>query len=195
MRRNRIAWAAALICVVLGASAPAMGQDPKEMEAMMKAATPGEQHKRLVAMAGAWNVAGKFWDPRNAAAPPTEMKGTAEVKAVMDGRYVHEEFSGDFMGMPFRGVGVTGYDNTRGKYISTWFDNMGTTIIYMTGSYDDAARVYTYEGQYPDPMTGKDKPMRIVMKVVDDNKHVSEFFDPAPGGKWTKTMELSYTRK
>lgn len=192
MRLNRIAWAAALICTVLGASAPAMAQDPKEMEAMMKAATPGEQHKQLATMAGSWDVAAKFWHP---GAPPGEMKGAAEVKTILDGRYVHEEFSGDFMGMPFRGVGLTGYDNTRKKYLTTWVDNMGTTIMYMTGAYDAASKSFTYEGQYPDPMTGKDKPMRIVMKVVDDNKHVSEFFDPAPGGKWNRTMEMTYTRK
>ena len=123
------------------------------------------------------------------------MKGTAEVKPVLDGRFVHEDFSGEFQGMPFRGVGVTGYDNVRKHYLSTWMDNFGTSIMTMTGSYDDATKTYTYTGQYPDPMTGKDKAMRIVMKVVDDNKHVSEFFDPAPDGKWTKTMELTYTRK
>jgi hypothetical protein len=191
MRRVHAAWI--LVLTMAALAAPALAQDPKEMEAMMKAGTPGEQHKRLAAFAGTWETVGKFYAPGGGA--PTEMKGKAEIKPIMDGRYVHEEFAGDFMGMPFHGIGVTGYDNTRKKYLSTWIDNMGTTIMMMTGTYDDAAKTYSYEGQYPDPMTGKDRPMRIVMKVVDDNKHVSEFFDPAPGGKWVKSMELTYTRK
>jgi hypothetical protein len=192
MRRVHAAWI--LVLTMAALAAPALAQDPKEMEAMMKAGTPGEQHKRLGALAGSWTVHGKFWQP-GGGGTPAEMTGSAEVKPIMDGRYVHEEFSGDFMGMPFRGVGVTGYDNVRQKYLSTWIDNMGTTIMLMTGTYDGATKTYTYTGQYPDPMTGREKPMKIVMKVVDDNKHVSEFFDHTPGDKWVKTMELTYTRK
>ena len=192
MRRVHAAWI--LVLTMAALAAPALAQDPKEMEAMMKAGTPGEQHKRLGALAGSWTVHGKFWQP-GGGGTPAEMTGSAEVKPLMDGRYVHEEFSGDFMGMPFRGVGVTGFDNVRQKYLSTWIDNMSTTIMLMTGTYDGATKTYTYTGQYPDPMTGKEKPMKIVMKVVDDNKHVSEFFDHTPGDKWVKTMELTYTRK
>src|SRR5260370_9404752 len=55
------------------------------MEAMMKAATPGEMHKKLEPFAGEWNYSMKMWmDPNK---PPTDSKGTAETKWVMGGRY------------------------------------------------------------------------------------------------------------
>ena len=36
------------------------------------------------------------------------------------------------MGMPFEGIGRTGYDNVTGKYWSTWIDNMSTGCYLHT---------------------------------------------------------------
>src|SRR5262249_54394799 len=56
------------------------------MEAMMKAAAPGEMHKKLDALAGKWDCALKMWtDPSK---PPSEIKGTCETKWIMGNRYL-----------------------------------------------------------------------------------------------------------
>ena len=54
------------------AGAPAMGA--AEMEAMMKAATPGDQHKMLARMVGDWTFTQKFWMAPGQ--PPGESSGT-----------------------------------------------------------------------------------------------------------------------
>lgn len=192
MRRHTIAVTVAFVCVLAAFGPAAYGQDPG-MDAMMKMAAPGEQHKQLEMFAGSWTTEMKAW-----MAPgqePVTSHGSAEIKSILGGRYLQEDFSAEFMGMPFAGTGLTGYDNVRKQYFSTWADNMGTSVMLMTGSYDPAKKTYSYEGSYADPMSGKDKTMRIAIVAADANKHVSEFYDQLPDGKWVKIMEITYTRK
>src|SRR5689334_13144499 len=91
------------------------------IEAMMKAGTPGEQHKQLAALAGSWDVSVKMWlDPTK---EPGESKAGSETQVIMGGRYVEEKVTGDFGGMTFLGQGLFGYDNLQKKYTYTWIDN------------------------------------------------------------------------
>jgi hypothetical protein len=41
---------------------------------------------------------------------------------VLGGRFVEQRYAGNFMGQPFSGLGYTGYDNYRKKYIGSWMD-------------------------------------------------------------------------
>ena len=75
-----------------------------EMEAYMKLATPGEPHKLFATLAGSWTTTNKEWmEPGK---PPTESTGTAEMKMLLDGRFLYQEFTGNMMGQPFSGVGI-----------------------------------------------------------------------------------------
>src|SRR5262249_43819145 len=111
-------------------SPPAMSaQQQAMMDKMMKAATPGPQHQMLKKMAGEWNAKVKFqMDPTQ---PWQESQSTSTITMLMDGRYCQEVVSGQMMGGPFNGMGITGYDNVIGKYVGTWIDNMGTGIETM----------------------------------------------------------------
>src|SRR6187399_2365390 len=97
--------------------------DAQKAEAakQMQAIAPGAAHKKLEPFIGEWNAEVKAWMAPGQ--PPAESKGTAKATWILDGRYVQEEFSGDFMGQPFKGMSLTGYDNIRGKYRSVWVDN------------------------------------------------------------------------
>jgi len=101
---------------------------PPNMEEMTKKmqefATPGPAHKALDALAGEWNVEARY-SMGGPGTPPTTSKGVAVTRWILGGRYLQEEFSGEMMGRPFKGIGVTGYDNFKKKYISTWVDDMG----------------------------------------------------------------------
>lgn len=170
--------------------------DPK-MEEMMKkvqeAGTPGAAHKALEAFVGDWNAEVKmFMDP---SAPPSVSKGTAKAKWAMDGRFVQQEFNGEFMGKPFRGLAFTGYDNIRKKYSSSWIDDMSTGMFMSEGQADKAGKVFTFEGTHSCPETGEThKAAKQIIRVIDRNKHVYEMHDPSKGAN-SKTMEITYTRK
>lgn len=162
------------------------------MEAMMKAAQPGEQHKLLAAMAGSWDVKVKMWmDPSK---PPDESKGTSTMKMIMGGRYLQENVVGEFGGMKFEGQSVTAYDNLQKKYKSSWIDNMGTGIMAQEGSYDAGKKTFTYEGEEIDPLTGKKSKMKTATHVIDKDKFEVDMFK-VEGGKDIKVMHLDYARQ
>ena len=128
-------------------------------------------------------------------APPTVTKGTAKSSWIMNGRFVQEEFNGEFLGKPFRGMSLTGYDNTKKKHNSVWIDDMHTTMFTSEGAAEDGGKVVTLEGKYDCPITGqKDMAMKQVIRVISRDKHVLEMHDPSKENN-SKTMEITYTRK
>lgn len=170
--------------------------DPK-MEEMMKkaeaAGTPGAAHKALEPLVGNWNAEVKCWMAPDA--PPTVTRGTAKSSWAMNGRFVQEEFKGEFMGKPFRGMSLTGYDNTKQKYNSVWIDDMHTSMFTSEGEAENGDKVITLEGKMDCPLTGqKDIPMKQVFRIISRDKHVFEMHDPSKGDN-SKTMEITYTRK
>jgi hypothetical protein len=129
------------------------------------------------------------------AAPPMESRGTAEMTMILGGRYLRQAYKGEMMGMPYEGVGYTGYDNVQKKYVSTWFDNMGTGIMLSTGSDSGRPGVVTFTGSWWDPMTGKETTVEQVLTHVDASHMTFEMFGNGPDGKKMKFMEIHYTKK
>ena len=156
--------------------------------------TPGAEHKVLDFKVGKWTLQGKMWMDPNA--PPQPITGTSEMKWMMGGRYLEDNTKGDPMpGMgPFEGMGLSGYDNMRKKYVATWVDNMGTGVMFMEGTYDPAKKTLTWKGEGPDMHTGKYAPMRTVESLADKDKWMFESYGPGPDGKEMKGMEMTYTR-
>lgn len=155
--------------------------------------TPGEPHKLLAGMAGTWTVQVKFWMTPDA--EPEISQGTSRMEMILDGRYMVEEYTGTFQGMPFLGRGLGGFDNLKQKYVSTWIDNMGTGIMTAEGTYDAASRTFEFMGIAPDPMAGEHKPMKTVQKLDADAMHIDMFSQTPDGKGWWRTMEMTYTRK
>ncbi len=173
------------------AAAPAMGN--AEMEAMMKAASPGEPQKKLARLAGDWTFTNTMWmDPSQ---PPVKSNGTMHGVVLMGGRYVEHTWKGDMMGMPFEGRGTEAYDNVGKQYVNSWVDNMGTGIVYATGTCDEGVKVCTYSSEMWDPMSSKKITTRSVITWLDDNNFKNEMYAPGPDGKEAKMMEIAAKRK
>ncbi|HZH44029.1 MAG TPA: DUF1579 domain-containing protein [Lysobacter sp.] len=200
---NRIAplvvstLALALIALPLAAQQQDKPAMPPEMKAMMeaweKASTPGPQHRQLAEhFAGTWTTKQTMWmDP---SAPPMTETGKAVSTAIMGGRHIRMEFTSQWMGQPFEGVALTSYDNVRGKYVGHWIDSMSTGQFMAEGEYDAKTRSYTFTGSMPDPMhPGKTTPVREVIRIVDADRHVMEWYE-THDGKERKSMEIEYTR-
>jgi len=172
------------------AGAPAM--DPEMMAKWAAFATPGPEHKVLDACVGKWTTHVKWWmDP---AGPAVESDGTGEAKWIMGGRYLQEEHKGTMMGQPFEGMGLTGFDNIKKKYVGTWIDNGGTGIMTSEGTYDAAKKTITCACESPDLTMTKYVPTRMVSTMVDPNTHKLEMFMPDKSGKEFRCMEITYTR-
>jgi hypothetical protein len=194
------ALAVVIALALPGVTGAQQGEQPKmspeqqaAMEAWMKAATPGEAHKALEPTIGSWNVTSTSW--QTPASPPEHGAGTSENAWVLGGRFVKQDFQGEFGGMKFQGLGYTGYDNFKKKYVGTWMDTMGTMMMTMIGTVDASGKVFTGISTIDDVVTGKPMKLRTVTRIVDANKHVMEMFGPDPSGKEFKMMEIVYTRK
>ena len=163
---------------------------PEDMMAgMMKLSTPNEHHAELMETVGNWTAKTSFvMDP---AAPPTEGPASMTVKSLLDGRHVMSHFKMDFMGQPFEGYSIMGYDNAHDEYNSVWMDSMSTKITYMTGNKDENGDIVML-GTSSTPMG--DNPMKIITSKSDDGTMVDKFYDQMPDGTWFNSGTITYTR-
>jgi len=167
--------------------------DPQAMmETYKKLATPGEPHQQLASLAGSWTTNTKEWMEANK--PPMESSGSVEMKTLLDGRFLQQEFTGEMMGQPYSGIGISGYDNLRKRYVSTWMDSMGTGIFRMEGTAGDDGKTITLKGQHDVPGGGH-MTHRAVWKLVDANTQTFEMYGTHGHGKEMKMMEITYMRK
>jgi hypothetical protein len=168
-------------------------QQKAAMEAMMRAATPGEAHKKLNAMAGTFDAKVKTWTEPGAA--PMESSGKSVNEWVLGGRWLQQRFESTFMNMPFSGIGYTGYDNIRQMYVGTWMDTMSTSAMTISGSAPEGSgKTWSFSGMMMDPTSGEAVNYDEKITVIDNDHHILEMYGPAPNGSMFKMMEISYTR-
>lgn len=154
--------------------------------------SPGPQHKMLDPFVGEWDATVKFW--MEPGATPEESKGKSSSKWALDGRWVIEEFTGNFDGQPFKGISTTGYDPFKKKYISTWIDSMSTTMMVMEGTADPTGKTFGYTATAFDPFVGAETTTKTVITVDSHDQHTMRMFMVMPDGNQFQTMEIVYTR-
>ena len=176
-----------------GKEAPPMTPEQKaEMEAYMKAGTPGAPHQWLSSTAGSYDLKIKSW--HDAGGPAMEDTGTATRKMMLDGRVLIEDLSSSMMGTPFTGHGMMGYDNVSGKYWSTWTDTMSTGLMVSQGSCDPQ-KVCTFTGGWNDPIKKTPVKARMTTRWTSPTTEVFEMYGPGKDGKEMKMIEITYTKK
>lgn len=161
-------------------------------KAWMDYMTVGDKQNWLASQNGKWSGEMTSWQTPDS--PPSKNEMSAEFKMMFNGMYQQSTYKGDFDGMAFEGVSTMAFDNSKKEFQSTWIDNMGSGIMYMTGKMDDATKTITMEGVGVDPTTGKDVKMREVLKFPDENTQSMEMFCEK-NGKEQKNMEITMTRK
>jgi hypothetical protein len=161
------------------------------MAKMVEYATPGEPHAAMAASAGSWNVEGlSYWEP---GAEPMPMKATAERTLLLGGRVLQETFKSEFMGAPFEGILLQGYDNMKGEHWSIWMDSMNTWASFSRGNHNESGEL-VLEGLMCDAMTPEGRLMRTVVRVIDADHVNMQMLDVAADGSTSLAMELDYTR-
>ncbi len=204
MKRPTYLVGTAALCATILVSAGLLAQDhphgdmSPEQQAMMKAwmenATPGEQHQQLAKKVGEWQIDGKMWHAPNT--EPDLFDGTSHVKAIMDGRFFLEKIDGsEFMGMPFEGRSVFGYDNLTQTYFVYFFDNFNTGVSRYEGTPSGDGKTIHYTVQVPDLLAGKYKTVRAVDTMLSKDKSIFTMYDTTPDGAEFTAMEVVATRK
>ncbi len=192
------------VCAAIIVSAGLLAQDKEnpygemspEQEAMMKAwmeyATPGMEHAELAKKVGEWSLDLKMWHELGGEVEIS--KATSTIKPIMDGHYFLETVKSEYMGMPFEGRALFGFDNLTKKYFTIWIDNMSTGLMTYTGTASGEGTIH-YSVEMPNIETGKYETSSATDKMVSDNKYIFVMNHKAPSGEEFKAMEITATRK
>lgn len=180
----------AVIVAALIQNLNAQSVDP--MKAYQDFMTPGPMHQWMAKHVGTWEAeVSSFMDPSN----PQKSKATDVVKMSMNGLYQVADFSSTMMGMPMTGQSTLGFDNAKKKFVLTWIDNLGSGIVYMTGTYDETTKTLELKGKQTDPLSGKDTDIRQVNKYIDADTYTMAMYGAGMDGKEMKFMEGTFKRK
>jgi hypothetical protein len=164
------------------------------MKAIMEAGTPGTEHAMLAKWDGTWNAETTMWSTPDS--PPQVSKSTCVNKMIFGGRYQQTKFKGKFGDLPFEGSSITGYDNAKKLFFTTWMDNISTGMMNMEGTWDVDTRSINFSGKMICPANGIECDIREVYKIIDDNTHVMETYGPdLKTGREFKGMQITFTRK
>lgn len=198
-RRALLAVTAAAAAAVVLPAGPSAAQEHEDgtsaetaamMEAYRKAATPGEAHEALARTAGTWTATVRYW--MEPGGEPSEMEGSVEIEPVMDGRFIREKVTSEWMGAPFHGVSIVGYNNTTGEVEGVWYDNHSTMLYTSRGTLSDAGDEITLRSKYRDPVSGTWIEGRSVRRITGDR--MTETAWETRDGAEHKTMEIVYVR-
>ncbi|MBS1552875.1 MAG: DUF1579 domain-containing protein [Bacteroidetes bacterium] len=177
---------------ILAVSSSIFAQTEAEQKLWMEYMAVSPIHESMAKCDGEWNEDITFW--MDETSPPMTMNATCTNKMILGGRYQESVTSGSMMGMPFEGKSTLAYDNFKKMYYTTWIDNMGTGMMYMTGTSDATGKKINFTGTQYDPLVGKDLDARQVFTIIDDNNQLMEMYI-TKDGKEMKTMEIKFKRK
>lgn len=183
----------AFICINLVTYASQQNEVPGEtMARMMKLgneiATPNENHAFLSKLAGEWETSASLMGMEST-------PGTASYKMILGNRYLDGMHFGTFMGTPFEGRLTIGYDNYKHKFVSSYIDDIGTSIRPAEGMLNRTGTVLSLWGPMDEWMTDEhDKPVLYRYTIIDENQFVFEVHDLGMGTQ-SKVIVVTYTRK
>lgn len=198
--KRLLGFFALTLALLVGATIHAAEKDKKaqadaEMQAMMakakEAGTPGAGHEVLKSFEGEWTVTSKSW--MKPGDKPQQSAGTSSFSWVLGGRFLKQDFKGNWGGEDFTGLGYVGYDNVKKEYVSAWMDSMSTGIAQAKGQYDAATKTITDQGSFSCPIKGTVN-FRSEWKILDKDKFSFSMYMPDPSGKEFRSMEMLYKR-
>lgn len=194
--RKALSLAVPALALALAIAAPAAAQtsqdqgqmDPKALEALMtQLMTPGAPHQRLAGLAGKWTTTQTMYME----ATPQSSTGEAEYEMALGGRYLVGRYKGTYMGQPFEGMSIDGYDNGKQQYFSIWLDSMGTGYYLAQGTATPDGKVFKLSGTMV--MGPMEIPSRSESVMVDKDTMQFTMWHTM-GGQEMKAMEMTYKR-
>ncbi|MDQ3366627.1 MAG: DUF1579 domain-containing protein [Myxococcota bacterium] len=152
--------------------------------------TAGPEHEHLRRFVGRWTGTVALWlDP---SAPPEETTATAQVDALLGGRFVRVEYAGVAMGTPNAGQYLLAYERDEHRYTAAWIDSFhtGTAMMISTapGLVEDELSVL---GSY---VAGDQRwGWRTSFRATADALVIATF-NITPDGAAARAFEMRFTR-
>lgn len=166
--------------VIDSASSDKVKDEPSHIDTLaVKFPVPGDLHKMLARSNGTW--IGEATIQFSADALPVS-GGTSILINTMavDGLYQVSEIKGNTTpgtGKPWTGLRITGYDQARKVFTRAMIgDGESAGGVAMEGSWDEKTQSITMPFRKVDPSTGKERNLKEVYKIIDENTEVLEIY-------------------
>lgn len=159
-----------------------------QMKQTLAAAQPGPQHAQLMKLAGEYTTKETFYAPGSS---PQESTGMAKLKAILGGRFLEEENSGESFGQHYSGLRLYGYNNGSKQYEAIWIYDGSTAFLVLDGTSDDNGKTVRYSGAFLGP-SGEKQTLRVTITQNDADHFTVKLLGENADGM--STLETVYTR-
>ena len=170
--------------------APAGPDQAEIMRKWSEFMTPGEPHQAMAARTGTWSGDATLYESGTESTSRT----TYERSMILGGRYLVEDVTGAWSGMPFQGRAIVGFDNHRKEYFSIWVDSFGTGYMAFRGKKAKDGSIHMATEPQED-FLGRTSSYRTVTTYPDANTETFEMFHIDAEGKEALAMKMTLTRE
>lgn len=168
-------------------------QPPADMQAWIKAGTPGKHHEYLEPGAGTFDAVVRFrMNPND---QWVESKGVVTREWVLGKRFLRETVKSESPMGTYNAIGYLGYNNYDGQYEFAWMEDMSSAIYMQYGTYDAEKKVMTLRSSHRDPATGKLMIGQGTWDMSNPDRQAVEGTMIGPDGKPFKSFEGVFERK
>ena len=147
-------------------------KEDKAMAAEMALAGPSEEHRRLEALAGAWDREIKVW--MHPGATPITIAAKSVGTMILGGRFLKMESKGTMGGFTVESLNIMGFDRRTKKYTEVGYDSTGTYYVTATGDYDPSQNAIITYGEDFDPVIGGTQKYSFIIRFISPTKYVEE---------------------
>jgi hypothetical protein len=149
-------------------------------------AKPGPEHEKLKELEGKWDAVMEMAGQKSNA--------TATYKSICGGMWIQSDFEGDLGGMKFQGHGLDGYNQTKKKYVSVWFDSMSSAPLQFEGDYDPKTKLLVMTGESTTP-DGRREKFKNTTETKDKDHFTFKMYMIQPDGTEQLAFTIEYTRR
>ena len=146
----------------------------------------------LTKYTGDWKANYIMWMDTSSASMSFQLSAHNEMK--MNNLFFTSYYTGTVMDMAYEAVSTIAYDLQKGKFETTWMDNMNSGINYMEGKGSAESKNIEFHGSSCDQMAARAAEMRQVLSFTDATHLKIEMFSTM-NGKERKTIEINLTKK
>ena len=201
----------AMLAVAVLLAVPARAPDTnaqttsrQDVPAWVQRGLPSEGHAALEPLIGTWQVEKSIFGTmgRSPDLPPIVSDDITTTREwVAAGHYIQDTTTGTVDGQPYWRRGWLGYSNMDRRYEWVTIDSLNTTMMIYLGKPGsgrrlpiDVSGVFTDQGVVNERTVGKAVRQRTVIRIENNDRHVSELYFTPPEGKEQLADRSVYTR-
>ena len=148
---------------------------------------PSKEHALLRRFVGEWEA------KLAREGEPGERAGFETGRLVLGGYWLVLELRGLYVGRPYEGHGLLGYDPKKRKYVGVWAGSAAAGLSVVEGEADPSGRTLTMWIDFPHPRTGRIVKERMVHEFVGPSRRTLTFYGRDEDGEERVTAVMTYT--